>query len=123
MKKSNNQTETRNLCKNLDEILGISSLMVKHFLLTVKDCLLHSVAEQALLCTEGKLTEVDIEVPYIGTLHVDLEHGKITSTSIVLVSDFANELEDAVNFGKSTLLERAETSMVENIKSNYDSLI
>ena len=68
-----NEIETRQLCKNICNLTWLSSLMTKHFLIIVQEALVHKVTEQALKCEKGQIEYTDIEIPFIGCLHIDFE--------------------------------------------------
>lgn len=121
--KNANEIATRNLCKNLCNIVGLSSLMTKHFMVLIKECLIHNVAQDALDHIDGKLPQAIIQIPFIGTLDCRFESGQLVSYSFDIDDNFKSDLLKAINEGKSPLLEHAETSMVNQIKKQYNSLI
>lgn len=119
----NNETQTRQLCKNICNVTGLSSLMTKNFLIIVQEALVHKIAEEALASTTGKIEYTDIELPYIGCIHITFDGRGSMSTTVELEDEMKQVIRNARNKGESPLVKHLEESVVKNISSQYQMLL
>lgn len=119
----NNYFKSRKLCENLCNIFGLTRHLTHSFTRIIAQGIVHQVAEEALDKEDGRLNNFSIDIPFIGRLDIEYNNKDIKVVNVELEQEFCKWLEDAIIKGESPLVVDSEKSLVESIKSRFNSLI
>ena len=104
----------------LSEITGLSRQAVKGYENLYPLILIHSVAEDSLASTDGKLKKAVVDIPNIGKLIYNTKRGTYSFKPTKL---FESYMKMAVEKGYSPLNMEVSKRMVEKINREYKSLL
>lgn len=109
-----NWKETRVLCEDLSELLGIPKQSSEDFLLVLENLIIHKLVEK-ISDEDCKGQDISVELPYLGTLIISVdERGKV-SEDFVCRKTFARKIKDAVNRRESPLVSQLGKVLGEHL--------
>lgn len=102
MNPDNNWKDTRASAEDLSLLLGVSVQTVEDFLVVLENLIIHKYVEE-LSKTDESTVDINIELPYLGSLVVSTNEKGQISTSFAVRRTFYRKLKKATNLMESPL--------------------
>lgn len=112
----------KDLSDSICGILGVSRPVTHTFMRVIEEAIVHDVSCRSL-DSEDKIDSFCIEIPFIGTVFMKKDGDKIHTVGMKLEDKFEEELVAAIDKCESPLMKNAESSMIRNLKSKYNSIL
>lgn len=121
-KKYSNNAEAWKLSEMIKEMTGLKRTHANHMMYLQYASMIHNIACKAL-DSEIKLTEVSIEIPWVGKLTLSINGDDVSFSSFDLEEDIKTDVAQAVRSGKSPLIEAANDKLIEVINERFKELV
>lgn len=114
-------TETK-LAKSLSSLTDVPLRCTKHFIYLMHLEQLHNLACEAM-DSDTKLKKFDLDIPYVGVLHLSLENNDITVDSAEFKRWYVNDVISAITTGESKLLKSLNKRFLDTLTKTYKELL
>lgn len=118
MNVDDNWKETRLLAEDIDKLLGIPSETSEKYLTILSSLIIHKFLE-SLLDNESKAGTYQINLPYVGSLLVEINEKGQISTDFVVRGSFYKALKRAYTSHESPLVNLCTDYLSEDLLKRY----
>ena len=110
-------------CSNIRSITNILPLHAHNLVGNMVDIIIHEIACQCSEYTDGKLEELEFDLPYIGHMKANIVDGVVCDIKVTPNDALQEKLNKAVSEFESPLIEKSINIVGNKMLEKYKSLL